>query len=211
MGSRLVMDEDGKIDFSGYTSQELQEARSNIHPRKYPKNLANLTAECERRGLNIMEPEAAQPANQPKIKRIENGSWLSVSTWQGGEKAAKQGVWAAVFIAALSIVVSLYSIRVERIVDDLTAAIILFQGLLFIPIAFGMHKRSRVAAVVGLGWYVLIQILEASVAREIPNIIVFILILMLVNGTRGTFALHRIPEPTDVDPANRVRRLQGSE
>ena len=94
------MDEDGQLDFSGYTPKELREARSNINPQKYPKNLANLIAEAERRGLNLTEPEAAQPANQSKTKKIENGFWPSVSTWKGGEKAAKQGVfvvegWAA--------------------------------------------------------------------------------------------------------------------
>jgi len=138
----------------------------------------------------------------------KNSFWPRVSTWEGGEIAAKQGLWAAVFISGLSLVLSIYSIRVNRIVDDGPAVFIFLQGLVFIPIAVGMHKRSRVAAVMRLGWYGLVQLIEVTETKEIPSIIVFILILMLVNGARGIFAVHRIPEPADVDPADRVREFQ---
>lgn len=205
------MDEDGKIDFSGYTPQELQEARSNINSKQYPKNLANLIAESERRGLSLVGPEATQPASQPKSRKIENGLWPSVSTWQGGEKAAKQGVWAAIFIAALSLALSIYSIRVDKILDDDMAAGLLIQGLIFTAVAFGMYKRSRVAAIFGLGWYVLIQAIEAWDGEKFPDIIAILLALMLVTGTRGIFAVHRIPEPGHIDAAERVGNSQSND
>lgn len=150
-------------------------------------------------------------AYQPEIAGQNNGFWPRVSTWEGGQKAAKQGLWAAVLISSLSLVLSVYSIRVGRVVDDGVAAFIFLQGLVYIPISVGMYKRSRVAAVIGLSWYCLVQMIEIVVAKEIPNIMVFVLILMLVNGARGVFAVHRIPEPADVDPADRVRNLQRSE
>jgi hypothetical protein len=59
-----VVDEDGKIDFGGYTPPALQEARSNIHPEKHPKNFANLIAEFRRRGLQPVETEDTQATDQ---------------------------------------------------------------------------------------------------------------------------------------------------
>lgn len=147
----------------------------------------------------------------PKIVGKKNGFWPQVSTWEGGVFAAKQGRWACIFVAVLSLVASLYSIRVEPIFDDVTAVFLLLQGVVFIPIAIGVHKHSRIAVVVGLAWYCLSQILTVAETGKIPNILAVILILMLVNGTRGIFAVHRIPEPADVDPADRVRKIQHSE
>ena len=54
------MNDDGKIDYSGYSPRELREARSNINPRMYPENYANLITEFERRGLKLPEAEEAQ-------------------------------------------------------------------------------------------------------------------------------------------------------
>lgn len=150
-------------------------------------------------------------AYKPNIVGKKNGLWPRVDTWEGGAFAAKQGRWACIFVAALSLVGSLYSIRVEPIFDDGTAAFLLLQGVVFIPIAIGVHKHSRIAVVLGLAWYCLVQILTVVETGKIPNIAAFILILMLVNGTRGIFAVHRIPEPADVDPADRVRTIQHSE
>ena len=148
---------------------------------------------------------------KPNIVGKKNGLWPQVTTWDGGVVAAKQGRWACIFIASLSIVASLYSIRVNPIFDTSTAGFLLIQGLVFIPIAVGVHKHSRIAIVLGLAWYCLVQILTIVEIGKIPNILAFILILMLVNGTRGVFAVHRIPEPADVDPADRVRKIQHSE
>jgi len=150
-------------------------------------------------------------AYQPNIVGKKNKLWPQVTTWDGGIVAAKQGRWACIFVAALSIVASLYSIRVDPIFDDGTAGFLFIQGVVFIPIAIGVHKLSRIAMVLGLAWYCLAQILTIAETKEIPNIIAFLLILMLINGTRGVFAVHRIPEPANVDPADRVRRMQRSE
>jgi hypothetical protein len=150
-------------------------------------------------------------AYQPNIVGKKNKLWPQVTTWEGGVVAAKQGRWACIFVAALSIVASLYSIRVNPIFDDGTAGFVFIQGVVFIPIAIGVHKLSRIAMVLGLVWYCLSQVLTIAETKEIPNIVAFLLILMLINGTRGVFAVHRIPEPTNVDPADRVRRMQRSE
>ena len=150
-------------------------------------------------------------AYKPNIVGKKNGFWPRVDTWEGGIFAAKQGRWACIFVAVLSLVASLYSIRVEPIFDNVTAIFLLLQGVVFIPIAIGVHKHSRIAVVIALVWYCLVQIVTVVQTGKIPNIVALIFILMLVNGTRGIFAVHRIPEPADVDPADRVRKIQYSE
>ncbi len=57
-----MIHDDGKIDYSGYSSRELREARLNINAEEYPKNFANLVSEFERRGLTAPEPRVAQDA-----------------------------------------------------------------------------------------------------------------------------------------------------
>ena len=150
-------------------------------------------------------------AYEPSVAGKKNSFWPRVDTWDGAIFAAKQGRWACIFVAVLSLVASLYSIRVEPIFDNVTAVFLLLQGVVFIPIAIGVHKHSRIAVVIGLAWYCLVQIVTIVETGKIPNIVALILILMLVNGMRGIFAVHRIPEPADVDPADRVRKIQHHE
>ena len=82
---------------------------------------------------------------------------------------------------------------------------ILFQGLVFIPLTIGIHKQSRIAAILALGWYGLVQLIEVYGTGKIPSFIALMLILMLINGARGAIAVNRFPEPPDIDPADRVR------
>lgn len=56
-----MIHDDGKIDYSGFSSQELREARLNINAEKYPENFANLVSEFEQRGLTPPEPKNAAP------------------------------------------------------------------------------------------------------------------------------------------------------
>ncbi len=66
----MVNQEDGKVDYGGYSSQELQEARFNIDPGKYPENFASLLAEFERRGLQPVEPQDAQMTAQDQPTQL---------------------------------------------------------------------------------------------------------------------------------------------
>jgi hypothetical protein len=143
-----------------------------------------------------------------KFHNWRESYWPSTDTWMGGVKATRQGFWAALSISVISIVLSIYSIRVSPILDDGAAVFILLQGLIFIPISVGFHKHSRVAATLGLGWYGLVQIVEILETSQLPNFLALMFILMLVNGTRGVFAVHRFPEPPDIDPSERVRSFQ---
>ena len=150
-------------------------------------------------------------AYEPKIAGKKNGFWPRVDNWEGGVYAAKQGRWACVFVAVVSIAVSVYLIYANRGVAAGWAGYLFLQGLVFVPIAIGVHKHSRIAVVLGLLLYCVGHALIASDTGELPGIVAIVVILMLINGVRGIFALHRIPEPPDVDPADRVRNTQLAE
>ncbi len=57
-----MMDTDGGIDYSGYTLEELIEARSSINKTNYPKNYSNLckAIEAHRRDLEFDTPMEEQ-------------------------------------------------------------------------------------------------------------------------------------------------------
>ena len=46
---------------------------------------------------------------------------------------------------------SIYSIRVSSTLTDSAAVVIFLQGVVFIPLAIGIHKHSRIAAILALG------------------------------------------------------------
>jgi hypothetical protein len=68
------------------------------------------------------------------------------------------------------------------------------DAALFGVIAWGIYWMSRVAAIAGLGLYILEQV--ASVATTDSKhgfgAITIIIILAFVNSVRGTFAYHRL-------------------
>lgn len=134
--------------------------------------------------------------------------WPSTKSWRGGIKASRQGFWAALFIATLSIVLSIYSIRVSPFLEEVAALFILFQGFVYSLLAFGIYKHSRAASIVALAWYSAVQVIEAIETESLPGLLALFLILFLVNGVRGVFAVHRFPEPPDIAPEERVRKLR---
>ncbi len=52
-----MIHDDGKIDYSGFSARELQQARFSIKAEKYPKNFENLISEFHRRGIYPAKPE----------------------------------------------------------------------------------------------------------------------------------------------------------
>ena len=133
--------------------------------------------------------------------------WPSTNSWIGGIKASRQGFWAASSIAIISIVLPIYSIRVSPLLDEVAALFILFQGFVYILLAFGIHKHSRVAAVVALAWYSIAQAMQAIETESLPGLLPLLLVFFLIHGVRGVFAVHRFPEPPDIAPEDRVRKL----
>ena len=116
--------------------------------------------------------------------------WEDVSDIGGAEKAMTGGCWAAGFVAGVTALLaglSLFGMQVLGI-----NAWALTDAALFGGIAFGIHRKSRVAAVAGLCLYLLERIYMIS--RTGAGAIAFgiLLTLLFINAVRGAFAYHRL-------------------
>ncbi len=105
----------------------------------------------------------------------------------------KQGVWAAIFVALITgIVASLSFLSHKAILGVSIFALI--DAAMFALIAYGIHKKSRTAAVSGLCVYLLerLYMLKSGGANGGgATLMAMFLTLAFVTAIRGTFAYAR--------------------
>jgi hypothetical protein len=120
--------------------------------------------------------------------------WPAVDTPESARFAMRQGFWAAIFVCgltALLVFVSAMSSPADRLPQFAPWALV--DAAIFAAIAFGIWKESRVAAVAGLGVYIIEQLhlLTLSTRRGAGSFfIVAALLCAFIGGIRGAFALH---------------------
>ncbi len=122
-----------------------------------------------------------------------NNLWPDTSHLDGATTAARNGLWAACFVAIATAGLALYSEFVRPLlIFDIWG---LLDSFLFAVTAFGIWRMSRIAAIFGLTLYLGEQWYQWT-TDGVGNIIVaFPLTLMFVNGVRGTVAFHRFNRP----------------
>ena len=138
-----------------------------------------------------------------------NVYWPAVTDLPAAISASDQGYWSAVGVAVLT---------------GFSSAIALFRnsdlagvnGWSFIDAAvFGMiawriRRRSRIFAVAGLCLFIAEKVLQAIVVGQFGIAGLFVsgfIILLFINGIRGTFAIHRLVNEVVPDPPSRDRDL----
>jgi hypothetical protein len=119
--------------------------------------------------------------------------WPDVSDLQKAQKATRYGFWVAVIVAtvtAISASLALY-LHTSILGVDATG---LVDVVLFAAIAFGIDRKSRVAAVAGLVLYVTesAYMLAAGSRSSSSLVLTAIFTLYLVHGVRGTFAYRKL-------------------
>jgi hypothetical protein len=96
----------------------------------------------------------------------------------------------AVFEATVSIIAMLLN---KPVLGVDSAALV--DATFFTIIAFGLHKKSRVAGIVGLILYVTGRMSVAVTSHSVfISIATVILILCFIHGIRGTFAYRKLTE-----------------
>lgn len=115
-------------------------------------------------------------------------AWPDV-TWESGAFfATQQGVFAGTIIVCIDCTAMGLSLLAAQPIID---ALHVIGALAFMLIAYGINKRSRIAAVSGL----LLYLLESALLPASPDYRLWLLQLLLgvmfVNALRGTFAYHR--------------------
>jgi hypothetical protein len=118
--------------------------------------------------------------------------WPSVATTDSAHFAVTQAFWAATVCAAgVALLVTFSQLTADagpRLPFRLGA---LLDAVAFAAVAIGLSRRSRVAALCGLGLYLLEEAYVLSQARPLTMLIVVVFTIAFVNGVRGAFALHR--------------------
>ena len=109
--------------------------------------------------------------------------------WQGG-----------IFYGIINLLLTLLTltgndlfIRLTRLtgISALLISVFLDVCLIFV-LSFGIYKKSRVAAVIILIYFVSIHAWEAIELKRIPGILLWLLLIAYVSGVQGTFAYHKL-------------------
>jgi len=116
--------------------------------------------------------------------------WPHIVDLKTAELASKQGVWAAGVLLVLSLI----------FLDTGTSGTsfegwewtTLLDGLTFGLIAWGIHRKSRAASVLGFSFYLLEQLLSVLDGEGINGgITIIFFVIAFGNSIRGTFAYHK--------------------
>jgi hypothetical protein len=139
--------------------------------------------------------------------------WPPVDTTESAELAVRQGFWVAVICSTMT--AGLVLLNLLTYSSDLRfqfGSDALFDAALFAIIAFGIWKRSRVAAVAGLTLYLVERAYMWSQFGIGNPVIALIFTCGFVNGVRGTFALARETSRATSDAASHtVQDVAGAE
>jgi hypothetical protein len=128
--------------------------------------------------------------------------WPDVSDQSGAREAINVGSWLifayAIVSTATVVMAGLATNKVGPLVGSAFLAPIV--GTLIALIGLGIRRGLRPVAIIGLaivGWDIVALLLN----RGFPGVMLVFALLGMVNGVRGTFALHRLqsaaPAPTN--------------
>lgn len=115
--------------------------------------------------------------------------WPSIVDIATAQKAAKQGAWAAVFVAAVTTVFS----TIGQLNNNFMGfdAWSYLDAVLFAIIAFGIFKYSRTAAILGLLLYLLERAVMWAEHGARNPFMAFLFIMLFISSIRGTFEYHK--------------------
>jgi hypothetical protein len=130
-----------------------------------------------------------------------------VTTLAEAKKTSRQGYWAALIVAGMTTALTIAAISTGGSVLDLPIDAWSFIDVgIFVAVAVGIYRHSRIAAVAGLVVYLLGQVyLWTTMGPQGGGWLVGILItLSFINGIRGTFAYHRLRPKATADSVEPV-------
>jgi hypothetical protein len=128
-------------------------------------------------------------------KQKGNAVWPTIDSIQTAREAAQQGFWAAIAVAVITSIAILAAMALGGALGPLDLGVWAFIDVgIYVAIAIGIRRMSRVAAVLGLVLYIANRIYLWAVlgARPAGIAMTAILVIALLNGVRGTFAYHRL-------------------
>jgi hypothetical protein len=130
--------------------------------------------------------------------------WPTIEDDNSAEAATKAAVGASGFIAAVTALLSILSLIYHKSVFGLDGWG-LVDALLFVVIAWRIHKMSRTWAILGLLTYLLeVGYKLATNPSGAFGVLTIIFILAFIGAIRGTFAYHQYRKADTAIPLGTV-------
>jgi len=123
-----------------------------------------------------------------------SGLWPAVDTLKGAKSANRAAFWATIFWASMRLILVLLGVLGIQFVEEVNLWGLFDVGL-FGLIAWGLWKRSRIAAIAGPVLYIgliILQWIDIGPPTWDLRIISVIITFLFINGIRGTFAYRRL-------------------
>ncbi len=145
--------------------------------------------------LASLQPlQTARVSFQVRNQKSKNAFWPSIYDEKSARAAARQGMWAAFFCAGATVLLVLLAREGVQIPIDGFGTTALVDATVMAFVGIGIRNMSRLAAVGGLGVYIIEQFYTLSNTHNLvglPIPMIFALIACFISGIRGTFALQR--------------------
>src|SRR5215472_6129091 len=117
--------------------------------------------------------------------------WPSVNSRKDALFAIEEAFWISVIASIFSLIFVLIEFLHGQESDfDILG---LATSVFFAGVAFGIRRKSRIAATAGLVMYVLLRIFLLPPTGLGSFTIGALIALALLHGVRGTFAYHKLP------------------
>jgi hypothetical protein len=132
--------------------------------------------------------------------------WPEITDIESAEKAAGQGVIAAAFCGLVTTIVAvLGEAGFQPIKGETFDAWLLVDAAIMAAVAVGIAKMSRSAAVLGWLIYLIGKLITWSHGSLAGSPISILMLLMFINGVRGTMAYRNFMELGSPGPADDAR------
>lgn len=128
--------------------------------------------------------EGDAPPVKAKRRSLRETWWPTISSEQDALKCIRTAVGTALFIAATTGLLSVLALFGHPVLGMTGAN--LADAAIFLLLAYGTHKRSRIAATA----LVVLYVIGAIVSKRF-TVIQMLFLLLLSNGMRGVFHLYR--------------------
>lgn len=124
-----------------------------------------------------------------------NWFWPKIIDVQSARKARIEGIWVAcfcAFVTSILAIMNLFNIETKKWVGMDVSVEGLLDVLLFLLVAWGIYKFSRIAAVAGLVLYLYGTIDRWLTVGPKNPFIALLFTLAFINAIRGIFIYHRL-------------------
>lgn len=127
-------------------------------------------------------------------QKKQNSLWPDIDSLESARETANQGFWAAILVAVFTTIMVLVTSQTGSMdnLPPMNAWSFIDVGI-YVAIALGIRKMSRIAAVCGLLLYSIDRIYLWSQTGANGSVVLSIFFMLaFIHGVRGTFAYHRL-------------------